>query len=94
MLMAIQWKIRSVSTLGLPLTGGLLHSVAKLLVPVVPKVLPLAKSRLKRLSLICKGNLSPCLLALGEMPLDDLNEDVIFVIGYTTNVSATTSSGF
>jgi hypothetical protein len=58
------------------------------------KVLPSVKSTLVSLSLIRKGNLSPCLQAPGEMPLDDLNEDVIFVIGYTTNVSATTSLGF
>jgi hypothetical protein len=32
--------------------------------------------------------------ALGEMPLDDLNEDFISVIEYTTNASATTFSGF
>ena len=46
------------------------------------------------LYLILTGNLSPCLQALGEMPLDDLNEDLISVIGYTTNASATASSGF
>jgi hypothetical protein len=50
------------------------------------KVLPSAKSRLGSLSLMHMGSLSPCLQALRETSFDDLNEDVIFVIGCTTNL--------
>ncbi len=64
------------------LTGRLLHLVAKLLVPVVTKVFPPAKSCLKRLSLILNSNLPPCLQALGETALYNINENVILVGGH------------
>ncbi len=65
------------------LTCWLLHAIAQLVVPVVTKVfLPSAKSTgLTGLSLICKKDLPPCLQALGKHAPDDIDEDVIFVVG-------------
>jgi hypothetical protein len=57
------------------------------------KVLPLTKNRFHRLSLICKSNLPPSLQALGGIQLDDIDEDVISVVGNAPRASATTSSG-
>jgi hypothetical protein len=52
------------------------------------KVLPLTKNCFHRLSLICKSNLPPSLQAL-----DDIDEDVVSVVGNAPRASATTSSG-
>jgi hypothetical protein len=75
------------------LTCRLLHAVAYLLVPVVSKVLPSPKSNLKRLSLVHYSNLPPSLQATGEMPLSDIDEDIIFIVGHTPRASSTTSLG-
>jgi hypothetical protein len=75
------------------LTCWLLHAVAELLVPVFPKVLPSAKSQLIRLHLILSGDCIPSLQALGEIPLNNLDEDVVFVIRGPKGASGTTSSG-
>ncbi len=75
------------------LTCWLLHAVAKFFVPVLLKVLPSAKSSLARLSLVLSSNLPPCLQALGQHPLDDVDEDVVFVVGDTPSTSDTTSLG-
>jgi hypothetical protein len=61
----------------------LLHMVAQFLDPIIGQVLSTAKSCLSRLSLVCHSNLPPSLQALGELRLDDINEDVIFVIAST-----------
>jgi hypothetical protein len=74
------------------LTCQLLHAVAELLVPVLPKVLPSAKRKLVRLSLILKSDCIPSLQALGEIPLDNLDEDVVFVIRGAKGASGTTTS--
>jgi hypothetical protein len=76
------------------LTCRLLHVVAEFFVPVLSKVLPSAKSSLIRLSLICKSYLPPCLQALGEHPLDNIDKDVIFVVGHAHRASRTTYSAF
>ena len=72
---------------------SLLHVVAELPVPIVPKVLPPTKSRLHRLLLICKSNPPPSLQALGEILFNNTYEDVVSVAGNTPRASATTSSG-
>jgi hypothetical protein len=79
--------------IGTGLTGRLLHAVAELLVPILPKVLPSAKIELVRLSLILKSDHIPSLQTLGEIPLDNLDEDVIFVIRGANRASGTTSPG-
>jgi hypothetical protein len=56
----------------------LLHTVAQFLDPIVTQVLSTAKSCLSRLSLVCQSNLPPSLQALGEMLLDNINENVVF----------------
>jgi hypothetical protein len=55
------------------LTCRLLHAVAELLVPVVPKVLPPTKKCLHKISLIRKSDRPPSLQALGEIQLDNLD---------------------
>jgi hypothetical protein len=75
------------------LTCRFLHVVAEFFVPVLLEVLPSAKSSLARLSLVFSSNLPPCLQALGEQPLDDVDDDVIFVVGDTPSASNTTSLG-
>jgi hypothetical protein len=75
------------------LTFRLLHAVAELPVPVVPKVLPPTKSRLHRLTLICNSNLPPSLQTLGEIQLYNTDEDVISVIGSADRSSGTLSPG-
>jgi hypothetical protein len=73
------------------LTCRLLHAVAELFVPVVPKVLPPTKNCLHRLSLIRSSDHPPSLQALGEIQLDNLDEDVVFVIRGANGESGTTS---
>ncbi len=76
------------------LTCRLLHAVAELLVPVVSQVLPATKNCFHRLSLIRKSDRPPSLQALGEIPLDYLNEDVVIVIrGANGSSGGTTSPG-
>ncbi len=67
--------------------------VAELLVPFLPKVLPSAKSKLVRLYLILESDRIPSLQALGEIPLNNLNEDVVFVIRGAEGASGMTSPG-
>jgi hypothetical protein len=59
------------------LTCWLLHAVAEFFVPVLSKVLPLAKSSLTRLFLVLSSDLPPCLQALGEQLLDNVDDDVV-----------------
>ena len=73
------------------LTCWLLHAVAEFFVPVLSKVLPSVKSSLARLSLVLSSNLPPCLQALGEHPLEDVDEDVVFVVGDAPSASNMTS---
>jgi hypothetical protein len=61
--------------------------------PVLLKVLPLAKSSLVRHSLVFSSNLPPCLQALGEQLLNNVDDDVIFVFGDAPSASNTTSLG-
>jgi hypothetical protein len=51
------------------------------------------KNCLHRLSLIHKSDRPPSLQALGEIQLDNLDEDVVSVVGDAPRASATTSSG-
>jgi hypothetical protein len=75
------------------LTCLLLHAVAEFFVPVLSKVFPLAKISLARLSLVLSSNLPPCLQALGEQPLNNVDDDVIFLVGDAPNTSEMTSLG-
>jgi hypothetical protein len=52
-----------------------LHAVAEFFVLILSKVHPLAKSSLARLSLVLISNLHPCLQALGEQLLNDVDDD-------------------
>ncbi len=54
----------------------LLHTVAQFLDLIVTQVLSKAKSCLSRLSLVFQSNLPPSLQALGEMLLNDTNENL------------------
>jgi hypothetical protein len=74
-------------------TCQLLHGVAEFFVAVLSKVLPSAKSSLARLSLVLSSDLPLCLQALGEHPLDNVDDDVIFVVGDVLSASNTTSLG-
>jgi hypothetical protein len=67
--------------------------VAEFFDPVLLKILPLAKSNLARLSLVLSSNLPPCLQAQGGQPLDEVDDDVIFVVGDAPRVSDTTFLG-
>jgi hypothetical protein len=62
-------------------------------VPVLSKVLPLAKSSLTRLSLVLNIDLLPCLQAMREQPLEDVDKDVVFVVGDAPSASDTSSLG-
>jgi hypothetical protein len=75
------------------LTCQLLHVGAEFFVPILSKVLPLAKSSLARLSLVLSSDLPPCHQALGEHLLDDVDDDVVFVVGDAPSMSDTTSLG-
>ncbi len=75
------------------LTCRLLHVVAEFFVPVLSKALPSAKSSLAGLSLVLSSNLPPCLQAMGEHPLDNVDDDVVFVVGGAPSVSGTISLG-
>jgi hypothetical protein len=75
------------------LTYRLLHVVAEFFVPVLLKVLPSAKSSLAGLSLVLSSNLPPCLQATGEQLLDNVDGDVVFVVGDTPSMSDMTSLG-
>jgi hypothetical protein len=70
----------------------LLHTVAQFLDPIVTQVFSTAKSCLSRLSLVCQSNLPPSLQTLGEMLLNDTNENVVFVIA-SARRTATNSLG-
>ena len=76
---------------GTGLTCRLMHAVAELPVPFVSKVLPPTKSRLHRLSLIRNSDLPPSLQVLGEIQLDNTDEDVVSVIGSANRTSGATS---
>jgi hypothetical protein len=65
---------------------------AQFLDPIVMQVLSTAKSCLSRLSLVCQSNLPPSLQALGEMLLNNTNENVFFLIASARRM-ATISSG-
>ncbi len=75
------------------LTCWLLHVVAEFFVPVLSKVLPLVKRSFTRLSLVLSSNLPPCLQAVGEQPLKDVDADGVFVVGDAPRASNTTSLG-
>ncbi len=75
------------------LTCQLLHVVAEFFVPVLSKVLPLAKSSLARLSLVLSSDLPPSLQAKGEQPLDNVDDDVVFVVEDAPSMSDMTSLG-
>jgi hypothetical protein len=68
--------------------------VAKLLVPIISKVLSSTKSKLMSLSLIGKSDLPPGLQAMGKKPLYDIDEDIISLVGRTAWASTTSSSCF
>jgi hypothetical protein len=42
--------------------------------------------------MVHSSNLPPCLQAPGKMPLNDIDEDVIFGVGHTPSASTTSSS--
>jgi hypothetical protein len=69
----------------------LLHTVAQFCDPIVMQVLSTAKSCLSRLSLVCQSTPPPSLQALGEMLLDNTNENVIFVIASTRRMAPNSS---
>jgi hypothetical protein len=75
------------------LTCQLWHAVAEFFVPILLKVFPSVKSSLTRLSLVLSSNLPPCLQALGEQPLDNVDDDVVFVVGDAPSTSDTTFLG-
>jgi hypothetical protein len=75
------------------LTCWLLHAVAEFFDAVLLKVLPSAKSSLARLSLVFSSNLPPCLQALGEQLLNDVDDDVVFVVGDAPSASKLTFLG-
>ncbi len=61
--------------------------VAELLVLTVPYVLPLAKILLTRLSLLYFSYSPPSLQAPGEVPLNNIDENFIFVVAHATSAS-------
>ena len=67
----------------------LLHVLAQFFDPIVTNILPTAKNRFVGLSLVLKSDLPPALQALGEKPLNDIDEDVVLVVADASRASAT-----
>jgi hypothetical protein len=70
----------------------LLKTVLQFLDPIITQVLSPAKSCLSRHSLVCQSDLHLSLQALGEMLLNKINKNVVFVSA-SARRTVTNSSG-